>query len=65
MEGMSDLVPTWAKLIVGNQPFGNGSRACIGRDCGWQEATLAAVLLLQNFDIRLGDPQYKLQILQM
>nr|KAK5432318.1 hypothetical protein LTR18_011177 [Exophiala xenobiotica] len=44
------------------KPFGNGSRACIGRPFAWQEALLAVAMLLQNFDLSLADPTYQLQI---
>lgn len=44
------------------QPFGNGSRACIGRGFAWQEAMLATATLLRYFDFRLDDPNYKLAI---
>ena len=46
------------------QPFGNGKRACIGRGFAWQEAQLVLAVLLQNFDIQLNDPSYKLKIKQ-
>lgn len=42
------------------KPFGNGSRACIGRPFAWQEATAAMALLLQNFNFMLDDPSYTL-----
>ncbi|KAH6679044.1 fatty acid hydroxylase [Halenospora varia] len=44
------------------KPFGNGARACIGRAFAWQEATLTVALLMQNFNFRLDDPSYQLQI---
>ncbi|KAF4630984.1 hypothetical protein G7Y89_g7156 [Cudoniella acicularis] len=44
------------------KPFGNGMRGCIGRPFAWQEAILATSLLLQNFNFRLDDPGYQLQI---
>lgn len=44
------------------KPFGNGSRACIGRGFAWQEAMLATAMLLQYFDFRMDDPNYKLAI---
>lgn len=44
------------------KPFGNGSRACIGRGFAWQESMLATAMLLQYFDFRLDDPTYKLEI---
>ncbi|KAL9134513.1 MAG: hypothetical protein Q9175_004304 [Cornicularia normoerica] len=46
------------------KPFGNGSRACIGRGFAWQEAMLATTMLLQYFDFRMDDPNYKLAIKQ-
>lgn len=42
------------------KPFGNGMRACIGRDFAWQEALLMMTMLLQNFDFAL-EPGYKLE----
>lgn len=42
------------------KPFGNGSRACIGRAFAWQEATLATAMLLQNFTFQATDPAYKI-----
>ncbi|KAF7906794.1 hypothetical protein EAF00_001072 [Botryotinia globosa] len=46
------------------KPFGSGVRACIGRAFAWQEALMVAAMLLQNFDFRLHDPEYKLRIKQ-
>ncbi|KAJ4405951.1 hypothetical protein N0V82_010211 [Gnomoniopsis sp. IMI 355080] len=46
------------------KPFGNGSRACIGRPFAWQEATSAIALLLQNFNFMLDDPSYTLTQMQ-
>lgn len=46
------------------KPFGNGMRGCIGRPFAWQEAILTTALLLQNFNFRLDDPGYQLQIKQ-
>lgn len=46
------------------KPFGTGMRACIGRAFAWQEAVLAVALILQNFDLRLDDPNYEMQIVQ-
>ncbi|KAI5918514.1 cytochrome P450 [Camillea tinctor] len=46
------------------KPFGNGSRACIGRSFALQEATLAIALLFQNLDFKLADPDYKITIKQ-
>ena len=47
------------------QPFGNGSRACIGRGFAWQEAMLAATMLIQLFDFRNDDPNYTLAVKQI
>ncbi|KAL0930407.1 bifunctional P-450/NADPH-P450 reductase [Colletotrichum truncatum] len=44
------------------KPFGNGTRACIGRPFAWQEALLATAMLLQNFDLTMDDPSYELKI---
>ncbi len=46
------------------KPFGNGSRGCIGRPFAWQEAMLITALIVQNFDIRLVDPNYQLVVKQ-
>lgn len=46
------------------KPFGNGSRGCIGRPFAWQEATLALAIILQNFNLRMADPQYQLKVKQ-
>ncbi|SMQ52601.1 unnamed protein product [Zymoseptoria tritici ST99CH_3D7] len=44
------------------KPFGNGSRACIGRPFAWQEAILAVAVLVQTFQFTKADPNYKLEI---
>jgi cytochrome P450 / NADPH-cytochrome P450 reductase len=46
------------------KPFGNGVRACIGRPFAWQEALLVMAMLLQNFNFRMDDPKYHLEIKQ-
>ncbi|SPJ78607.1 probable bifunctional P-450:NADPH-P450 reductase [Fusarium torulosum] len=46
------------------KPFGNGMRGCIGREFAWQEAQLAMIMILQNFDLWKADPNYKLKIKQ-
>ncbi|KAK9234132.1 cytochrome P450 [Lipomyces kononenkoae] len=46
------------------KPFGNGTRACIGRPFAWQEALLVMAMLLQNFNFRMNDPNYQLHIKQ-
>ncbi|KAK0383745.1 hypothetical protein NLU13_9656 [Sarocladium strictum] len=43
------------------KPFGNGQRACIGRNFALQEATLMLAMLLQNFNFSLDDPEYTLK----
>ncbi|KAI1869212.1 uncharacterized protein JN550_005842 [Neoarthrinium moseri] len=43
------------------KPFGNGVRGCIGRPFAWQEAVLVMVMLLQNFNFVLDDPNYSLR----
>lgn len=42
------------------KPFGNGTRACIGRAFAWQEAMLATAILLQNFTFQATNPSYKM-----
>jgi cytochrome P450/NADPH-cytochrome P450 reductase len=44
------------------KPFGNGRRSCIGRGFAIQEATLMLAMILQRFDLSLGDPDYRLKI---
>ncbi|KIX92788.1 uncharacterized protein Z520_11451 [Fonsecaea multimorphosa CBS 102226] len=46
------------------KPFGNGKRACIGRPFAWQESMLVLAMILQNFDVKLDDPNYKPAIKQ-
>jgi len=46
------------------KPFGNGSRACIGRPFAWQEGILVLAMLLQNFNFVLDDPNYTLSVKQ-
>lgn len=46
------------------KPFGTGMRACIGRAFAWQEAVLVMALILQNFDLRLEDPNYEMKVKQ-
>ena len=43
------------------KPFGNGSRACIGKQFAMMEAKLALARVLQNFDL-VHDPAYRLTI---
>lgn len=59
------LDEAFAKLPKNSwKPFGNGVRGCIGRPFAWQEAVLTTAILLQNFNFRLDDPSYQLQIKQ-
>ncbi len=44
------------------KPFGTGARACIGRAFAMHEATLVLAMILQRFDLRMDDPNYKLTI---
>ncbi|KAL8399487.1 hypothetical protein RB594_000025 [Gaeumannomyces avenae] len=44
------------------KPFGNGQRICLGMAFTWQESKLAMAMLLQNFDLSMHDPDYKLKI---
>jgi cytochrome P450/NADPH-cytochrome P450 reductase len=43
------------------KPFGNGQRACIGRQFAMHEATLALGMILQRFDL-VGPDNYELKI---
>nr|GAT46740.1 predicted protein [Mycena chlorophos] len=46
------------------KPFGTGMRACIGRAFAWQEAQIVLALILQNFDLKLEDPEYQIKVQQ-
>ncbi|KAF7300597.1 hypothetical protein HMN09_00944900 [Mycena chlorophos] len=46
------------------KPFGTGMRACIGRAFAWQEALIVLALILQNFDLQLDDPEYRVRVQQ-
>ncbi|KIM30076.1 hypothetical protein M408DRAFT_328481 [Serendipita vermifera MAFF 305830] len=59
MDGKFEALPPKAWM-----PFGNGSRACIGRALAWQEAIIAVATMFQRFDFRLNDPDYSLVINQ-
>ncbi|KAH9905666.1 cytochrome P450 [Xylariomycetidae sp. FL2044] len=59
-ENFKKLLPNYFKLT----PFGNGARACIGSDFAMQEATMTTAILLQKFDFRLVDPQWKMALKQ-
>lgn len=43
------------------KPFGNGSRACIGKQFAMMEAKMALTMILQNFEL-IHDPAYTLKI---
>lgn len=55
-EHLSDLDPN------AYRPFGNGARACIGRGFAIMEGILAMIMVLNRFDLRLANPDYKLTI---
>jgi cytochrome P450/NADPH-cytochrome P450 reductase len=44
------------------KPFGNGTRACIGRVFAMQESQIVLTKIVQQFDLIDHDPTYKLQI---
>ncbi|KAI9152295.1 P450 family fatty acid hydroxylase [Paramyrothecium foliicola] len=50
--------------LLTTQPFGRGTRACIGSDFAMQEAIMAVAILIQNFDFRFMDPNYTLKVKQ-
>lgn len=45
------------------RPFGNGSRACIGRQFAMMEAKIALAALLAHFDIE-AEPGYRLRVVE-
>ena len=63
-ERMLDDNPDFDRYMKAWKPFGNGTRSCIGQNFAWQEALLVMALVLQNFDMNLVDPGYKVQIKQ-
>ncbi|KAF5368039.1 hypothetical protein D9758_004480 [Tetrapyrgos nigripes] len=46
------------------QPFGFGTRGCIGRPFAWQEIQLVMSSVVQKFDLYLDDPAYTLELQQ-
>ncbi|KAI0203711.1 cytochrome P450 [Astrocystis sublimbata] len=53
----------WEKLPPNSwKPFGNGSRACIGRAFAEQEMLMATAMLLQRFQLSMADPSYDLRM---
>ncbi|KAI0767655.1 fatty acid hydroxylase [Fomes fomentarius] len=45
------------------QPFGYGTRACMGRPFFWQEVQITLISILQRFDLVM-DPTYELELKQ-
>jgi cytochrome P450/NADPH-cytochrome P450 reductase len=46
------------------QPFGFGTRGCIGRAFAWQEMQLVISSIIQRFDLSMVDPSYTLKLKQ-
>ncbi|KAK7678479.1 hypothetical protein QCA50_018539 [Cerrena zonata] len=46
------------------QPFGYGSRGCIGRALAIQEAQICLACIIQKFDFVMKDPSYELKLKQ-
>ncbi|KAF5345044.1 hypothetical protein D9758_010444 [Tetrapyrgos nigripes] len=44
------------------QPFGFGTRGCIGRSFAWQEVLLIMASVAQKFDLSFVDPSYNLEL---
>lgn len=61
-ERMLEDSPGYENLAKYWKPFSEGSRGCLGRPFSLQEAMLGLALILQNFDLRLADPMYKMRI---
>lgn len=59
---MLETDPDYPRIEKYWRPFSEGSRSCLGRGFSIQEAVLALALILQNFDLRLSDPMYKMRI---
>ena len=52
----------WEKLPKNAwKPFGDGERACIGRQFAEQEMIMVVALILQKFQVELADPAYELR----
>ncbi|KAF3036352.1 hypothetical protein E8E12_008017 [Didymella heteroderae] len=53
----------WEKLPKNAwKPFGDGERACIGRQFAEQEMIMVVALILQKFQVELADPAYELHV---
>jgi cytochrome P450/NADPH-cytochrome P450 reductase len=53
--------PNGIPIAKALKPFGNGTRACLGKDFAMQQAKLAIASLFQRFNFKLADPRYELQ----
>ena len=61
-ERMLESNPNYTHIGSYWRPFSEGSRSFMGRSFSIQEAVLAMAVILQNFDLRLTDPMYKMRI---
>jgi cytochrome P450/NADPH-cytochrome P450 reductase len=50
-----------AELLKRLKPFGNGVRACLGKNFAMQQAKLVIAALFLRFDFKLVDPLYQLR----